>query len=132
MPPVTLAPPPPSPVAPPAGDSNGDVPNARPQMVAWQEQARMTQSPMSPAVPLPAGRAQLRAGAGLLFAVMLLLQLLWSSVIPFHGAPDEGEHYEVARFYATHNRLPVFAADGDFYCRPLRCSYATSPPAPYM
>ena len=49
-----------------------------------------------------------------LWVVMLfsgLNALLWMTVIPFHQAPDEGEHFNVVRFEASHGRIPVVGVD---------------------
>lgn len=50
-----------------------------------------------------------------LLALVLLNGLLWAFSIPFNGAPDEYDHYRLAKFISQNNRIPVLRKDMDFY-----------------
>jgi len=73
--------------------------------------------------------------AGAVVATAFVASLLWALIVPYHHAPDEAAHFNMAWFIAVHNQLPIYDQSPDIHhttcdtdAGPCYGSYASLPP----
>ena len=50
-------------------------------------------------------------GQGLILSAVTALLVVWSLAVPIFESPDEGAHWQYARYLNAHWRLPIYGSD---------------------